>query len=97
MVISGSGGIGRPATRASKALTINRSVHAGLKTRFPGLKVRGWHTSSAAHQLLTRCNFTSFTGIVKVLSGTNVAVVSCTVLTALNSHVSSVGVIVSTA
>jgi len=31
-----------------KALNLYRSILAGLKTRFPGLKVRGWHSLSSS-------------------------------------------------
>jgi hypothetical protein len=45
LIIGVSGlGIGRPATRAKALNFIYRNVLAGLKTRFPGLKVRGWHS-----------------------------------------------------
>jgi hypothetical protein len=42
------GRIGRTATRAKALKYMYRSVLAGLKTRSPDYKVRGWHESSCS-------------------------------------------------
>ncbi len=43
LIVCGGGGGNDPRPPGLKPRICKSSVSAGLKTRFPGLKVRGWH------------------------------------------------------